>query len=94
MTAQLNAERGSPWVVREHDAQVEFFFRDMETFYKGASDPEFQALRAEEEPFVSGHHAEVSIGWVETYVSDGKVVNIGENGRPDYPAFAQLSVAP
>lgn len=94
MTAQLNAQRGSPWVVRDYDAQVEFYFRDMETFYKGASDPEFQVLKAEEEPFLSGIHAEISIGWVETYVSEGKVVNIGEDGKPEYPGFAQLSEAP
>lgn len=85
MTAQLNFQRGSPWVVRDYDAQVEFFFRDMETFYKGASDPDFQMLQAEEESYISGIHAEVSIGWVETYVRDGQVVNISEDGKPEYP---------
>ena len=73
---------------------MEFLFRDMEAFFRGASDPEFQALQAEEEPFISGIHAEVSLGWVETYVSDGKVVNISEDGKPDFPAFKELSVAP
>ncbi|ORY71789.1 uncharacterized protein BCR38DRAFT_331970 [Pseudomassariella vexata] len=94
MTAELNAKRGRPWVVRDYDAQVEFFFRDMETFYKGASDPDFQALQAEEEPFISSIHAEISIGWIETYVSDGKVVNIGEDDKPNYPAFQESQVAP
>ncbi|KAL8721660.1 MAG: hypothetical protein Q9225_001709 [Loekoesia sp. 1 TL-2023] len=94
MTAQLNAKRGNPWVVRDYDAQVEFLFRDMETFYKGASDPEFESLQAEEEPFISGIHAEISIGWIETYVSDGKVVNFREDGKPNHPAFEELNVPP
>ncbi|KAL8780317.1 MAG: hypothetical protein Q9213_006515 [Squamulea squamosa] len=94
MTAKLNTQRGNPWVVRDYDAQVEFLFRDMETFYKGASDPDFQLLQAEEEPFISGIHAEISIGWIETYVHDGNVVNLREDGKPDYPTFEELSVAP
>ncbi|KAL8909686.1 MAG: hypothetical protein Q9171_004931 [Xanthocarpia ochracea] len=81
MTTKLNDQRSNPWVVRDYDAQVEFLFRDMETFYKGASDPGFQSLQAKEEPFISGIHAEVSIGWIETYVNDGKVVNIREDGE-------------
>lgn len=54
----------------------------METLYKGASDVDLQALKAEEEPFISGIHAEISIGWMERYVSGGRVVNIrGLEGR-------------
>lgn len=94
MTAEMNAQRGSPWVVRDYDAQVEFLFRDMATFYKGASDPDFQALQAEEEPYVSGIHSEISIGWIETYVKDGKVVNIRGDDKSEYPAFRELSAAP
>lgn len=94
MTAKLNTQRGNPWVVRDYDAQVEFLFRDMETFYKGASDPDFQTLQAEEEPFISGIHAEISIGWIETYVSNGIVVHVREDGKPDHPTFQELSVAP
>ncbi|KND88297.1 hypothetical protein TOPH_07100 [Tolypocladium ophioglossoides CBS 100239] len=93
-TAEINAKRGNPWVVRDYDAQVEFLFRDLETFYKGAADPDFQALQAEEAPFISGIHAEISIGWVETYVSDGTVVNIREDGKPNYPAFKELNATP
>ena len=90
----LNAKRGNPWIVRDYDAQVEFLFRDMDTFYKGAADPDFQALQAEEAPFVSGIHAEVSIGWVQTYVKDGKIVNVCDDGKADYPGFKELSVSP
>ena len=94
MTAKLNTQRGNPWVVRDYDAQVEFLFRDMETFYKGASDPDFRSLQAEEESFISGIHVEVRIGWIETYVNDRKVLNIREDGKPNYPTFEELSVAP
>jgi hypothetical protein len=98
MTAKLNALREShgqrPWVIRQHDAQVEFFFRDMETFYKGAADPDFQALQAEEGAFISGIHAEVSIGWVETFVSDGQIVNISDANESTYPPFKEVGIAP
>lgn len=66
----------------------------METFYEGAADADFQALQAEEGPFISSEGAEISIGWVETYVSDGKVVNLDEAGNPTYPGFADMHQAP
>ncbi|KAL4864303.1 hypothetical protein BDV12DRAFT_15500 [Aspergillus spectabilis] len=93
-TSKLNNMRGNPWRVRDFDAQVEFLFRDMETFYKGAADADFQALQAEEGPFISGEGAEISIGWIETYVKDGEVVNIDEAGNPTFPAFEDMSKAP
>ncbi|KAI6080802.1 hypothetical protein F4821DRAFT_48033 [Hypoxylon rubiginosum] len=93
-TSGLNKSRGNPWRVRNFDAQVEFLFRDMETFYEGAADADFQALQAEEGPFISSEGAEISIGWVETYVSDGKVVNLDEAGNPTYPGFADMHQAP
>ncbi|KAJ5400906.1 hypothetical protein N7465_011395 [Penicillium sp. CMV-2018d] len=93
-TAELNQMRGGPWRVRDFDAQVEFLFRDMETFYKGAADADFQALQKEEAPFISGEGAEISIGWVETYVSEGKVINLDETGKPTFPAFNEMSKRP
>ena len=94
MTMKLNNQRGNPWVVRDYDAQVEFLFRDMETFFKGASDPDFQALQAEEEPWISRIHSEISVGWLETYVNDRNVVNVRDDGKPDFATFEELSVAP
>ncbi|KAI7773685.1 hypothetical protein LA080_010070 [Diaporthe eres] len=93
-TAQLNMQRGSPWVVRDYDVHVEYLFRDMSTLYKGLQDPEFQVLVAQEGPWISPIHAEVSLGWVETYISEGQVVNIGADGKPSYPGFEELSVPP
>lgn len=98
MTSKLNDIREShgqtSWVIRSHDAQVEFLFRDMETFFRGAADPDFQALQAEEEAYISDAKAEISIGWIETYVRDGKIVNINEAGVSTYPEFDEVSAAP
>ncbi|KAK1991382.1 hypothetical protein LX36DRAFT_590616 [Colletotrichum falcatum] len=88
------SKSGSPLTVRDHDAQAVYLFRDMDTFYKGAADLEFQVLRAEEEPYISLIGAEISLGWIEDYVTDGKVVNIGQDGKPTYPSFKEASVAP
>lgn len=66
----------------------------METFYKGAADADFQALQAEEGPFVSGERAEISLGWVETYVREGQVVNVDEAGKPTFLPFKDMSQAP
>lgn len=93
-TSELNSMRGNPWQVRDFDAQVEFLFRDMETFYKGAADADFQALQAEEGPFISAKGAEISIGWIETYVSNGRVVNLDEAGKPVFPPYEAMRKAP
>jgi hypothetical protein len=66
----------------------------MEAFYKGAADADFQALQAEEAPFVSGEGAEISLGWVETYVSEGQVVNLDGAGKPTFLSFKEMSQAP
>jgi hypothetical protein len=70
---------------------VQFYLRDLDTLTELMADPEFQALQAEEEPWVSGIHAVLSIGWVEVYVQDGKVVHVGADGRPTYPGFEIMS---
>jgi hypothetical protein len=93
-TLKLNMQRGSPWVIRDYDVHVEYLFRNMSALAKGLEDPEFQALAAQEGPWVSPIHAEVSLGWIETYISEGKVVNISQDGKTTYPEFKDLSVAP
>ncbi|KAI0178333.1 hypothetical protein BJ166DRAFT_586411 [Pestalotiopsis sp. NC0098] len=58
------------------------------------SDPEFQAFQAAEAPNINLVNAVVSLGWVETYVAGGRVVNFGEgeNGAvvSAYPPWAEL----
>ena len=82
MTAKLHPQRGIPWVVRDYDAQVDF--ATWRLFTKRHQIPSFQSLQAEE-VFVSSIHAEISIGCIETYVSDGNVVHVQEGGKADYP---------
>ena len=85
---------GNPWVIADHDLQVEFLFRDMATLARVTEDEEFKKLQAKEGPYVSKIHVVASIGWLETYVQDGKVVNVDEKSKPMFPGFKELSVAP
>lgn len=50
--------------------------------------------KALEGPIVSRLHVEQSIGWVETYIQDGKLVNVTEDGKTTFPKFSELNVAP
>ncbi|KAI9721822.1 MAG: hypothetical protein M1812_002158 [Candelaria pacifica] len=76
---EMNKRRNRGWVVDDHDMTLEFYFRSFEEMNKVTNDPDFQALQAEEEPYVNRKNTVVSLGWVETYVEDSKVVNIRDN---------------
>lgn len=58
------------------------------------SDPEFQAFQAAEAPYINLVNAVVSLGWVETYVAGGRVVNFREQEdgamASAYPSWAEL----
>lgn len=73
---------------------VEFWFRDIANLAAAVADPDFRALQADEGPYSSKIHVEASLGWVEQYVADGQVVNFTEYGKPDLPAWEQLSAPP
>lgn len=87
---KLNSDWGGRFTISDHHVQVEYYMRDMETVYKVSQDPDFQALHAEEGPFVSRLHVVASVGWVEVYVEDGKVVNV-RDGKPTYPGFEVMA---
>jgi hypothetical protein len=87
----FNAARGDRWLVRDHDFQVEFYFRDPAVLARISADPEFQALQKTEGPYVSSIHVEASLGWIETYIQDGKVVNLGDDGKSSYLGWAAMS---
>lgn len=80
--------------MRDHDVQVEFLFRDMAAVFAVVSDPQFQRLQAAEKPYASKIYVEASLGWVESYVADGKVVNVTVDGKPDFLGWATMSTAP
>ena len=65
--------------------------RDMESVYATAADPDFAVLHQEEGPFVSRLHCVASVGWVEVYVENGRVVNLTKDGKPAYPSFEVMS---
>ncbi|KAK0725834.1 hypothetical protein B0H67DRAFT_482169 [Lasiosphaeris hirsuta] len=90
----INAGRGDPWVIRDHDVQVEFLFRDMAAMLAVVADSDFQKLHEAEAPYTSRVHIEASLGWVETYVAGASVVNITAEGKPDYLGWGQMSEAP
>ncbi|CAJ2510883.1 Uu.00g065080.m01.CDS01 [Anthostomella pinea] len=90
----LNASLGDRWVIRDHDMWAEFWFRDMAALAAAASDPEFQKLQEAEGPYASKIHIEASLGWVEQYVADGKVVNVTPDGKPDFLSFEEMSAPP
>lgn len=87
----LNAARGDRWLVRDHDFQVEFYLRDPAVLARIGADPEFQALQKTEGPYVSSIHVEAGLGWIETYMQDGKVVNLTDDGKPCYLDWATMS---
>lgn len=86
----MNAQRNRGWVIDDHDITIEFYFKDFAALTAVGQDPEFQALQAEEEPYISRTHTVASLGWVEVFVQDGKVVNIA-NGKPTYGTFADVA---
>ena len=57
---------------------------------KLSADPEWQALQAEEEPYINRQNNVVSLGWVEKFVEGSKVVNFGEDGKSTYPSYEEL----
>ncbi|KAI2467520.1 hypothetical protein F4781DRAFT_433288 [Annulohypoxylon bovei var. microspora] len=79
----------SPPYSADHDITVEFYFRSFADLEKVHRDPDSQMLQAVEGPYVNLVHAVVSLGWVEKYVDDGKVVNV-RDGKPMYPPWAEL----
>jgi len=74
-------------VVRDYDFHMEFHFMDPLVMSNVGADPEFCPLNATEGSYVSSIHVKISMGWVETYVSDGKIVNITHNEKSSYPTW-------
>lgn len=70
---------------------VEFYLHSLDELTSVLEDPEFKALQQEEEPYVSGEDIVATLGWVETYVQDGRVVNVDSAGVPTYPGFGVLA---
>ncbi|CAF9907825.1 MAG: hypothetical protein ALECFALPRED_004015 [Alectoria fallacina] len=87
---EMNRHLNRGWVVDDHDLTIEFYFRSFEEMNKVTNDPEFQKLQQEEEPYVNRTHTVVSLGWVESYVQNGEVVNV-KDGKSTYGTFEESS---
>ncbi|PLN76259.1 hypothetical protein BDW42DRAFT_23528 [Aspergillus taichungensis] len=87
----LNRTLGGSWAVDEHDVTVEFYLHSLDQLTSVLEDPEFKTLQQEEEPYVSGKDIVATLGWVEAYVQNGRVVNLDPAGVPTYPNFGVLA---
>ncbi|KAF1980477.1 hypothetical protein BU23DRAFT_562817 [Bimuria novae-zelandiae CBS 107.79] len=77
---------GGKWTVDNHDVVVEFYVRDLAAVEGIINDPDFQKLQSEEAPWIDAERVTIgaSLGWVEVYVEQGKVVNILKDEKPAY----------
>ncbi|KAM6484625.1 EthD domain-containing protein [Trichoderma sp. SZMC 28011] len=63
--------------VAPFDGYVEFFVNNPEDLWKATSDPEYPVkMHPDEQYMFDSSKMQVTIGWVEVYIQDGKVVNI------------------
>ncbi|KAL5380640.1 hypothetical protein DPSP01_007702 [Paraphaeosphaeria sporulosa] len=80
------ANKPPGWTVDDHDFEIVFYVRSMEQLGGLLGDPEFQQLMADEADICDQERAELSIGWEEVFVENGKVVNI-EEGKSVYQGW-------
>lgn len=77
------------WTINDHDIGIGFYVRSMDQLQALMADPEFQAMLAEEVDIIDPSRANLTLGWEEVYVEDGKVVNI-EGGAGTYPDYTTI----
>lgn len=80
-----------PYAIDDHDLQIEYYFRDVSALLAVSGDEGFKALHVEASPYVRLDQTTVALTWVEVYLQDGKLVNIGPDGESLQPSFAEQS---
>ena len=83
-------ELGANWVIDQHDMTVELYLPGIATLKAIASDPEFASFSELEELYISRRHVVASLGWVEVYVQDGRVVGIDGEGNSAYSPYTEF----
>ncbi|KAE8149911.1 hypothetical protein BDV25DRAFT_172534 [Aspergillus avenaceus] len=78
---------GADWTIDSHDLTVELYIRDLQTLRNIAADPEFASFYHLEEPYLSRRHVVASLGWVEAYVEEGRVVHVTDEGSEYRPVL-------
>ncbi|KAJ4293578.1 hypothetical protein N0V90_008861 [Kalmusia sp. IMI 367209] len=84
----LAAVRPPNWTVDDHDIELVFYLRNPEQIGALMADPDFQELMKAEVHLVDQERANISIGWEEVFVEDGKVVNV-DGAKSSYPSWAE-----
>ena len=85
-----------PWLVRpgweidDHDIQIQVYVRTTDQLLAILSDPDFQALMAEEDAgdLQDPSKATICAGWEEVYVDNNEIVNI-EDGKSLYGTYQE-----
>ena len=80
-----------PYTIDDHDLQIEYYFRDVSSLLAVSADEGFKELHVEAIPYVRLDNTTVALTWVEVYLEDGKLVNIGADGKSLQPSFAEQS---
>lgn len=80
-----------PYSIDNHDLQIEYYFRDVSSLLAVSGDEGFKALHVEATPYVRLDETTVALNWVEVYLEDGKLVNVGADGQSLQPSFAEQS---
>lgn len=80
-----------PYTIDDHDMQIEYYFRDVNSLLAVSADEQFTALHVEAAPYARLDKTTVALTWIEVYLEDGKLVNIDEHGKSTQPSFAEQS---
>ncbi|EPE33801.1 Dimeric alpha+beta barrel [Glarea lozoyensis ATCC 20868] len=90
-TRAVTASLGLPWKIDDHDLIIEYYFRSIADLLAISGDADFKALHVDAMDFITIDNTTVSLTWVETYLKDGRLTNVGEDGKSMYQSFAELS---
>ncbi|KAF2005803.1 hypothetical protein P154DRAFT_615757 [Amniculicola lignicola CBS 123094] len=75
-----------------YDLYIEIWVRKAEDLTAMVTDPDFQALVAEEGPKAVNDRGDWIIGWDEVYIEDGKIVNV-EGKESAYATYEEKVAA-
>ena len=68
--------------LNDYDCIVQFVFRDIEDFRRMKNDPRFlETMAPDHARFADTKRSTMSVGYVEEFIRDGKLVNSDETGR-------------
>ncbi|KAI1810344.1 hypothetical protein GGS20DRAFT_594769 [Poronia punctata] len=94
-TRALGKSLNLPYKLNDYDLQIEYYFKDVESLLGISGDKDFKVLHGEAEPYVDLTTTNITVGWVEVYLDNGKLVNIDSDGKTSlYPSFEEMSDVP